>query len=283
MNKEDLLAKHGDPVNVLDHGHVRLVDVMGDDAAIVQAARVSYGAGTKAVSEDRALIRYLMRHKHMTPFEMCEVKFHIKLPIFVARQWIRHRTASVNELSGRYSIIPDDYYVPDVGQVCEQSKDNKQGRGEAFGEDYAEDLVRYMSNASEHAFREYQGFLKLGMARELSRTVLPLSTYTEWYWKTDLRNLLGFLKLRLDTHAQYEIRVYAKAIADMVADWCPMAWEAFVDYDLKAVTFSRQEVEFIRARIAADGLPVPTEQSLTVTTDLSKREIAEFLVKLRVA
>lgn len=262
---------------------MRLVDVMGDDAAIVQAARVSYGAGTKAVSEDRALIRYLMRHKHMTPFEMCEVKFHIKLPIFVARQWIRHRTASVNELSGRYSIIPDDYYVPDVGQVCEQSKDNKQGRGEAFGEDYAEDLVRYMSNASEHAFREYQGFLKLGMARELSRTVLPLSTYTEWYWKTDLRNLLGFLKLRLDTHAQYEIRVYAKAIADMVADWCPMAWEAFVDYDLKAVTFSRQEVEFIRARIAADGLPVPTEQSLTVTTDLSKREIAEFLVKLRVA
>jgi thymidylate synthase (FAD) len=283
MNKEDLLAVYGEPVRILDHGHVRLVDVMGDDAAIVQAARVSYGAGTKAVSEDRALIRYLMRHKHMTPFEMCEVKLHIKLPIFVARQWIRHRTASVNEMSGRYSEMPEEFYVPDSGQVCVQSSVNKQGRAEPVDMGTAAETRTTMRMLNEEAFLSYQDMLKDSVARETARTVLPLSTYTEWYWKTDLRNLLGFLKLRLDTHAQYEIRVYAQAIADMVADWCPAAWEAFVDYDLKAVTFNREEVEFIRARIAADDLPVPTEASLVRDTSLSKREAVEFLAKLGVA
>jgi thymidylate synthase (FAD) len=281
MNKEDLLAKHGEPARILDHGHVRLVDVMGDDAAVVQAARVSYGAGTKAVSEDRALIRYLMRHKHMTPFEMCEVKLHIKLPIFVARQWIRHRTASVNEMSGRYSEMPEEYYVP--SKIYEQSTTNKQGSGvrvEPWWEARAQEGVRF---TADRGFATYKHLLKNSVARETARTVLPLSTYTEWYWKTDLRNLLGFLKLRLDTHAQYEIRVYAQAIADMVTDWCPAAWEAFVDYDLKAVTFSREEVEFIRARIAADDLPVPTEASLVRDTSLSKREAVEFLAKLGVA
>lgn len=280
MTREELLARHGQPFRVLDHGHVRLVDVMGDDAAIVQAARVSYGQGTKAVSEDRSLVRYLMRHKHMSPFEMCEIKLHIKLPIFVARQWIRHRTASVNELSGRYSIITDDYYMPEWRQVCAQAKDNKQGRGEALDEEAASDALVNMANAGEEAFCQYEGLIKMGVARETARIVLPLSTYTEWYWKVDLRNLLGFLKQRLDSHAQYEIRVFAEIIAEIVKDWCPVAWEAFVDYDLEAVTFSREEVRLIRATVQRD--PFDDAALRLADVDLSARERAEFLAKLGV-
>lgn len=278
MTREELLARHGQPVQVLDHGHVRLVDVMGNDAAIVQAARVSYGQGTKAVSEDRSLVRYLMRHKHMSPFEMCEIKLHIKLPIFVARQWIRHRTASVNEMSGRYSWMPEEFYVP--GEISAQSMTNKQGSGERLARSAEFAALVYMEEAGSQAFGHYDEMLKSGVARETARIVLPLSTYTEWYWKVDLRNLFGFLKQRLDSHAQYEIRVFAEAIAEIVKDWCPVAWEAFVDYDLEAVTFSREEVEYLRRHIAEYQTVTPNDSDLHALTDLSKRERDEFLAKL---
>ncbi|MEZ4239073.1 MAG: FAD-dependent thymidylate synthase [Myxococcota bacterium] len=250
------------PVPVLDHGFVRVVDYMGDDAAIVQAARVSYGAGTRSVRDDRGLIRYLMRHRHTTPFEMCELKLHVKLPIFVARQWIRHRTASVNEYSARYSILDREFYLPAPEVLAVQSATNRQGRGAALEGARAEAVLRVLRRDAEQVYATYEQLLNdrgdgepvdaesPQLARELARMDLTLNYYTQWYWKIDLHNLLHFLSLRADPHAQHEIRVYADAIADLVRSWVPAAWEAFADYRLGAVSLSRQELEVVRLLIA---------------------------------
>ena len=231
-DKDALLGKR---IDCLDKGFVRLIDVMGDDAAIVQAARVSYGSGTKKVLEDRGLIRYLLRHAHTTPFEMVEFKFHVKLPIFVARQWIRHRTANVNEYSGRYSEMKDEFYTPHPNDIRPQSVANKQGRSdETLPEGMAEQAANAFKSGQDEAYAQYQEFLEQGIAREIARINLPVSNYTEWYWKIDLHNLFHFLRLRIDAHAQYEIRVFAEAIAELVQPFVPYAWEAFEDYVLNA-------------------------------------------------
>lgn len=245
----DLLSRHASPVQCLDHGHVRIVDVMGDDAAIVQAARVSYGKGTKTVREDRGLIRYLVRHRHTSPLEMCEIKLHVKLPIFVARQWIRHRTAKINEISGRYSILDDEFYIPNGLNVLAQAKDNKQGRGDALPRDVVDKFLALTAGNAAETYNEYETSAADGVARELARINLPLNLYTSWYWKVDLHNLLHFLKLRMDPHAQYEIRVYADAIAKFVEAWVPFAWEAFEEYVLGAHTVSRAEMEILRGLV----------------------------------
>lgn len=265
-----LEARLGSPVPCLDHGFVRVVDYFGDDAAIVQAARVSYGAGTRKSSEDRQLLRYLMRHRHTTPFEMCEIKFHVKLPIFVARQWIRHRTANVNEISGRYSVFTDEFYVPRPEELARQSANNKQGRGEPLSEAEAERARATVERASRQAYADYQSLIdEQQVAREVGRAVLPVNYYTEWYWKIDLHNLLHFLALRLDAHAQYEIRVYAEAMASFVRDWVPTAWEAFEDYRLGSFTLSKQMIEVLRRRLSGEA--VGREDS-----GLSKREWEEL-------
>ncbi len=231
----------------LNYGFVRLVDMMGDDSAIVQAARTSYGKGTKSKNEDKNLIRYLMRNKHTSPFEMVEFKFHIKLPIFVARQWIRHRTANVNEYSGRYSEMPDEFYVPEPDKVKKQSINNKQARAnEGFDNQYTNEIIQKISGTQNKVFQEYKEFLDNGMAREIARINLPLSIYTEWYWKIDLHNLLHFLKLRLDKHSQYEIRVYAEIIAAILKQCVPLTWEAFEDYILNAIYFSANELKILK-------------------------------------
>lgn len=266
----------------MNHGFVRLVDVMGDDAAIVQAARVSYGAGTKKVHEDRGLIRYLLRHAHTTPFEMVEFKFHIKLPIFIARQWIRHRTANVNEISGRYSVMQDEFYIPEADQLRPQSSHNRQGRAEEpFAAEIAEGMRESFRAEQDAAYAEYTKRIDEGMAREIARVNLPLSLYTEWYWKIDLHNLFHFLRLRLDDHAQYEIRVYAQAMADLARRYVPMAWEAFEDYILHSKRFSRLE---LKALVALLGSGAPAEgQSSTAWLEelgMSKREAREFLQTL---
>ncbi|TCI00096.1 FAD-dependent thymidylate synthase [Roseococcus sp. SYP-B2431] len=270
---------------VLDHGFVRVVDYMGDDGAVVQAARVSYGRGTRAVSEDRGLIRYLMRHRHSTPFEMCEIKYHVKLPIFVARQWIRHRTANVNEYSARYSVMDREFYIPEPAQLAAQSWVNRQGRGEVLeGEDAARvlDLLRedatrnydhyaWMLNEDEAGAPLDQG--RSGLARELARMNLTLNTYTQWYWKTDLHNLLGFLSLRADSHAQYEIRVYAEAMMKTVEAWVPHCCEAFRDYRMGAALLSAQMLSIVKRMLA--GETVTQEAS-----GLSKREWRELMETL---
>lgn len=260
----------------LNKGFVRLVDYMGDDAAIVQAARVSYGKGTKSVNEDRGLIRYLMRHKHTSPFEMVEFKFHVKLPIFVARQWIRHRTANVNELSGRYSEMTDEFYLPELVQIRPQSKDNKQGRSDEPVElEKANEILSKMTLSQTNAYGEYQEYLGDNIARELSRINLPLSTFTEWYWKIDLHNLFHFLRLRLDRHAQYEIRVYGEAIAELIKDIVPSAYSAFEDYILNGNNFSASEIELIKSLINKDEI-----DNVLSSATLSKRELEEFKLKL---
>ena len=243
---------------VLDHGFVRVVDYMGDDAAIVQAARVSYGAGTKKARDDSGLIRYLMRHWHSTPFEMCEIKLHVKLPIFVARQWIRHRTANVNEYSARYSILDREFYVPQPDQLAAQAVNNRQGRGAVLEGAEAEEALRLLKGEASRAFDTYEHLLaegdegRAGLARELSRAVLPASTYTQWYWKVDLHNLFHFLRLRADAHAQYEIRVYADVICEIVKDWVPAAWAAFEDYRLGGVQLSGAGMACIRRMLAGE-------------------------------
>ncbi|WP_424811755.1 FAD-dependent thymidylate synthase [Roseococcus sp. YIM B11640] len=273
------------PLPVLDHGFVRVVDYMGDDGAVVQAARVSYGRGTKAVSEDRGLIRYLMRHRHSTPFEMCEIKYHVKLPIFVARQWIRHRTANVNEYSARYSVLDKEFYIPEPEQLAAQSAVNRQGRGDVLqGEDAAvvldmlrEDATRnydhyaWMLNEDEEGEPVERG--RQGLARELARMNLTLNTYTQWYWKTDLHNLLGFLSLRADSHAQYEIRVYAEAMLKSVQAWVPHCFEAFSDYRMGAATFSAQMLSIVKRMLAGENV---TQE----TSGLSKREWRELMETL---
>lgn len=280
MNREELLAKHGQPVQVLDHGHVRLIDVMGDDERVEQVARLSYGKGTRTVQDRRNLLRYLMRHRHTSPLEQAVITIDMKMPIFVARQLVRHRTQSINELSGRYSEMPEEYYVPD--EVYTQSTTNKQGRGglvEEWWEKRAHEGIRF---SADRAFATYKHFLKNNVARETARIVLPLSTYTQWCTTMNLHNLLHMLELRLDPHAQWECRVYAEAIAKIVEDWCPIIWEAFVDYRLDAITFSREEVKYIRERIAMDGLDLPNDDELAEKTHLSYRERGEFLLKLHV-
>ena len=270
---------------VLDHGFVRVVDYMGDDAAIVQAARVSYGKGTRRVNEDRGLIRYLMRHHHTTPFEMCELKLHCKLPIFVARQWIRHRTANVNEYSGRYSILDREFYLPAADALCVQSTGNRQGRGASLEAERAAAVLQILKDDATRCYDPYQELLNAdeagrilrpgepSLARELARINLTLGFYTQWYWKIDLHNLLHFLLLRGDAHAQEEIRAYAQAISDVAQRWMPLAWEAFVDYRLEAMTLSRAEGEAVRAMLAG-------ERPDLAALGLSKREQDELRAKL---
>ena len=260
----------GMPLPCLDHGFVRLIDYMGDDGAVVQAARVSYGRGTRRRSDDRGLIRYLVRHRHTTPLEMCELKIHVKLPIFVARQFIRHRTANVNEISARYSILDNEFYLPDPAHLAAQSASNKQGRGEVLGAEQAAEVLGLLRREAERAYGGYEALLgQYGLARELARMNLPVSVYTQWYWKVDLHNLLHFLSLRLDPHAQYEIRVYAEAMAQIVRAWVPLCWEAFEDYRAGAVTLSRQMLTVVRRRLA--GEPVGFEES-----GMSRREWEEL-------
>ncbi|OFZ26836.1 MAG: FAD-dependent thymidylate synthase [Bdellovibrionales bacterium RIFOXYB1_FULL_37_110] len=259
-------------IKCLDHGFVRLVDYMGNDFSITQAARTSYGDGTKSTTKDKGLIRYLMRHRHTSPFEMVSFKFHCKMPIFVARQWIRHRTASLNEVSGRYSILPEEFYLPSREDINFQSDTNNQGRSE---QSVSPEIIDYTLAKLENTYREcrktYEDLIAKGIAREIARIVLPLAQYTEWYWKMDLHNLLHFLALRLDKHSQKEIRVYAEAIRDLIKTIVPTTWEAFEDYVLNAYTFSGPELGVLKD-LVKDRVPnIPKEHN-----NISKRELSEF-------
>jgi len=274
-----------EPLSVLDHGFVRVIDYMGDDAAIVQAARVSYGRGTRKVLEDRGLIRYLMRHWHSTPFEMCEIKYHVKLPIFVARQWIRHRTANVNEYSARYSILDREFYLPAREHLAAQSKSNRQGRADVLPAEQADKVLDLLREDSERNYRDYLWMLnegsdgkpadegRAGLARELARMNLSLNTYTQWYWKTDLHNLMHFLRLRADPHAQYEIRAYADAMQDTVKRWVPATFEAYEDYRSGGAHLSRGALEVVRRLLAGEAVD-------QAETSLSKREWTELMALL---
>ncbi len=274
-----------EPIEVLDHGFVRVIDYMGDDGAIVQAARVSYGKGTRRVQDDSGLINYLMRHRHTTPFEMCEIKYHVKLPIFVARQWIRHRTANVNEYSARYSILDKEYYIPAPDQLAAQSQSNRQGRGDVLEGDEASQVLEMLRGDAERCYADYEQMLnedrdgnsvdagRSGLARELARMNLTLNTYTQWYWKIDLHNLLHFLSLRADPHAQYEIRVYADAMLETLKRWVPITFDAFMNYRMGGVHLSASALEVIKRMIA--GEPVIQDGS-----GLSKREWRELMVVL---
>lgn len=263
---------------VLDHGFVRVIDYMGDDAAIVQAARVSYGKGTKKVSEDKGLINYLMRHWHSTPFEMCEIKFHVKLPMFVARQWIRHRTANVNEYSARYSILDKEFYIPRIEDLNPQSKKNHQGRSnEVLSAEEAARVLDILKTDAEQCYAHYEELMasdegqpdKKGIARELARMNLTMNYYTQWYWKIDLHNLMHFLMLRADPHAQYEIRAYAEVMLEMVKAWVPFAYEAFEEHRLGGTRLSKTGLAAVKRMIA--GEPVTQE-----TSGLTKREWEEL-------
>ena len=258
---------------VLDHGFVRVVDYMGDDAAICQAARVSYGKGTKSVQNDVGLIRYLMRHWHSTPFEMCEIKLHVKLPVFVARQWIRHRTANVNEYSARYSILDREFYIPEADSLAAQSAVNNQGRGRVLQGAEAARVLNILKTDSDRAYDNYEAMIsdegQDGLARELARMNLPANIYTQWYWKVDLHNLFHFLRLRADAHAQYEIRVYANVICDMVRDWVPAAYGAFEDYRLGGAVLSSKSLDCVRRMLAGEKV---TQE----TSGMSKGEWREF-------
>ena len=270
-----------DAMPVLDHGFVRVVDYMGDDAAIVQAARVSYGRGTRKVSEDSGLIRYLMRHRHSTPFEMCEIKYHVKLPIFVARQWIRHRTANVNEYSARYSILDREFYLPDPEHLAAQSASNRQGRGDLLEGDEAAQVLDLLRNDATRTYDNYAWMLneegadpaRRGLARELARMNLTLNTYTQWYWKADLHNLLSFLSLRADPHAQFEIRAYAETMLETVRAWVPATFDAFQDYRLGAATLSAGMLDVVRRMLAGEAV-------VQAGSRLSKREWSELMTTL---
>ncbi|MEM9796067.1 MAG: FAD-dependent thymidylate synthase [Pseudomonadota bacterium] len=259
---------------VLDHGFIRVIDYMGDDSAITQAARVSYGRGTKAVSNDEGLIRYLMRHWHSTPFEMCEIKLHVKLPVFVARQWIRHRTANVNEYSARYSILDREFYIPEPDALAAQSTTNNQGRGAALEGEEAQRVLDWLRDDSTRAYDHYEAMIsddgQQGLARELARMNLPANIYTQWYWKVDLHNLFHFLRLRADSHAQMEIRVYAERLCEIVKDWVPFAYAAFEDYRLGGAQLSGKGVECVRRMLAGEEV---TQES----SGMSKGEWREFM------
>ena len=274
-----------EPIPVLDHGFVRVIDYMGDDAAVVQAARVSYGKGTRQARDDAGLINYLMRHRHTTPFEMCEIKYHIKLPVFVARQWIRHRTANVNEYSARYSILDKEYYVPAPDQLNSQSRANRQGRGEVLEGEEAERVLALLRDDAERCHAHYAEMLneneagetmdanRQGLARELARMNLTLNTYTQWYWKMDLHNLMHFLSLRADPHAQYEIRVYAAAILGTLERWMPITCEAFVNHQLGGVRLSSGALALVKRILTGEA--VDQEKS-----GLGKREWRELMEAL---
>jgi len=276
-----------DPIPVLDHGFIRVVDYMGDDAAIVQAARVSYGRGTKQVSQDKGLINYLMRHWHSTPFEMCEIKFHVKLPIFVARQWIRHRTANVNEYSARYSIMDKEFYIPTPEMLSPQSKQNHQGRAEGtpLSPEESARVLEILKGDSERVYGHYEELMnatndgnvidveRSGIARELARMNLTMNYYTQWYWKIDLHNLMHFLMLRADSHAQYEIRAYADAMIDVVKKWVPFAHEAFEEHRLHGTRLSRSGMGVVKRMIAGEKV---TQE----TSGLTKREWDELQASL---
>ena len=284
---EDLLYS---PIVLLDHGFIRVVDYMGDDGAIVQAARVSYGRGTRKVSSDRGLIRYLMRHHHTTPFEMCEIKLHVKLPIFVARQWIRHRTANVNEYSARYSILDREFYIPSTDAMATQSQSNRQGRGKQLPERDAMRVQELLREDANRAHDHYEELLneksdgeprdpsRIGLARELARINLSLNFYTQWYWKVDLHNLLNFIALRADPHAQYEIRVYAEAILErVVKPWVPLVYEAFLDYRLRGEMLSANALSVVRALIAGHR---DEAESLRKGSGIAPREWGELMQTL---
>jgi len=269
-------------IPVLDHGFIRVIDYMGDDSSIVQSARVSYGKGTKKVSTDEGLIRYLMRHWHSTPFEMCEIKYHVKLPIFIARQWIRHRTANVNEYSARYSILDKEFYIPAKEQLSAQATNNRQGRGELITGQQADEVLKILKDDAVRTYDNYEKMLnerfdgtiidekKSGLARELARMNLTLNSYTQWYWKTDLLNLMNFLFLRGDSHAQYEIRVYAEKMLETVKKWVPITHAAFLDYRVGAAHLSSKGLKIIKSMI--NGNKISYEDS-----GLSKREWNELM------
>jgi len=279
-------------IKCLDHGFVVLLDSMGDDSTIVQSARVSYGKGTKKISDDRRLIRYLLRHQHTTPFEMVEFRFLMKLPIFVARQLIRHRTASVNEYSGRYSEMPNEFYIPELEDLAPQSATNHQGRSGDMADSLATAAQFYIDDHSKGAFACYQALLGNddthrvpidgGIAKELARMVLPLNNYTEWYWKIDLKNLMHFLKLREDSHAQKEIQVFANAIHDLIAPSIPLAMEAFRDYWQEAHTFSRMETELLQkmVNLALSNIPSSEVSEWIAEAGLTAREVMDFKKKI---
>lgn len=274
-----------EPIPVLDHGFIRVIDYMGDDAAIVQAARVSYGTGTKKVSEDAGLIRYLMRHRHSTPFEMCEIKLHVKLPIFVARQWIRHRTANVNECSARYSVMDREFYVPASDRLSAQAVNNRQGGGDVLEGAEAARVLAMLREDGERAYSRYEDLLnrredgtaidddRTGLTRELARMDLSLNFYTQWYWKIDLHNFLNFISLRADPHAQYEIRVYADVTADILKRWVPAVAEAFQEYRLGGFHLSRSGLETVKRLLAGDAVD-------QASSGMSKREWTELMVAL---
>jgi thymidylate synthase (FAD) len=267
-----------DPIPVLDHGFIRVVDYMGDDNAIVQSARVSYGKGTKKTSEDKGLINYLMRHWHTTPFEMCEIKLHVKLPMFVARQWIRHRTANVNEYSARYSILDKEFYLPKHEHLSVQSADNKQGRGSSLESEYADKVLDMLKNDALNAYDTYSYLLnekdnhdetRPSLAREIARMNLPVNFYTQWYWKIDLHNLMHFIRLRADPHAQYEIRVYAEAIATILEKWVPIAYNAYLEYRQGSLMLSATMKKVIQRRLKGENV-------VQENSGLTKREWDEM-------
>ncbi|PWE52990.1 FAD-dependent thymidylate synthase [Metarhizobium album] len=282
---EDILYE---AIPVLDHGFIRVIDYMGDDGAVVQAARVSYGRGTKKVSEDRGLIHYLLRHWHTTPFEMAEIKLHVKLPIFVARQWIRHRMANVNEYSARYSILDREFYIPSPENLAAQSVQNRQGRGEVVGTEEAERVLRVLRDDSQQSYDHYLDLLnqddtgrqirdeERGLARELARMNLSLNFYTQWYWKTDLHNLMNFLRLRADPHAQYEIRAYAQVMLDILKKWVPHTYEAFREHRLESAIFSGEAIKALRRMLAGERVE-------HADTKMSKREWDEFVRTLQIS
>ena len=275
---EGLEERLYEAVPVLDHGFVRVVDYMGDDAAIVQAARVSYGQGTKHARDDAGLIRYLMRHWHSTPFEMCEIKLHVKLPVFVARQWIRHRTANVNEYSARYSILDREFYIPAPDALAAQSTVNSQGRGAVLEGAEAQRVLETLTADAGRSYDNYEAMLsqdgQQGLARELARMNLPMNIYTQWYWKVDLHNLMHFLRLRADAHAQYEIRVYAEAICELVKAWVPATFKAFEDYRLNAAQVSGPALAVLRRMLAGEAV---TQE----TSGMPKGEWREFEAMLK--
>ena len=269
-------------IPVLDHGFIRVIDYMGDDSSIVQAARVSYGKGTKKVSTDSGLIKYLMRHWHSTPFEMCEIKYHVKLPIFIARQWIRHRTANVNEYSARYSILDKEFYLPEPNHLAAQSKNNRQGRGDILQGEQAKKVLDLLKGDAERTYENYENMLnerydgsvidesQNGLARELARMNLTLGTYTQWYWKTDLLNLMNFLRLRADHHAQYEIRAYADVMLDTLKRWVQITYEAFLDYRVGGTEVSSKGKKVLKKLISGDVIDLES-------SGLSKREWNELM------
>ena len=279
---EEVLFK---PLPVLDHGFVRVIDYMGDDAAVVQAARVSFGRGTRKVNEDAGLINYLMRHRHTTPFEMCEIKYHVKLPIFVARQWIRHRTANVNEYSARYSILDKEFYIPSAEHLAAQATINRQGRGKILEGEMAQRVLALLRTEAERAYAGYVELLnedasgelldpqRTGLARELARLNLTLGFYTQWYWKTDLHNLMHFLSLRGDPHAQYEIRAYAEVMLRTLERWVPMTYAAFLEYRMNAAAISASGLAVIRRLLAGKSVAQPD-------SGLSPREWRELMALL---